>query len=119
MGRSFEPFRLLRRGENRKGDSDCRTFGLRKVTPSVSVRKKVAEAYRTFGKAIPRVDGYDKLTGKALYAGDLSFPGMLQLKVLRSNRPHARILRVHTEEAERHPGVVTVLTHGDIPGANR
>jgi nicotinate dehydrogenase large molybdopterin subunit len=73
----------------------------------------------TVGQSIARVDGPGKLTGKALYAGDVSFPGMLHLKVFRSDRPHAKILRIQTGEAESHPGVAAVFTHGDIPGMNR
>lgn len=79
----------------------------------------MAEGYQTFGRPIPRVDALDKLTGSALYAGDISFPHMLHLKILRSDRPHAKILRIHTEQAEASPGVVAVLTHKDIPGRNR
>ena len=71
------------------------------------------------GRSVARVDAADKLTGRALYAGDVSLPGMLYLKMLRSGRPHARILQILSMEAERHPGVVTVLTHKDIPGTNR
>ena len=71
------------------------------------------------GRSVARVDALDKLTGKALYAGDVSFPGMLHLKILRSNRPHAKILQIRSDEAERHPGVVAVLTYKDIPGTNK
>jgi nicotinate dehydrogenase large molybdopterin subunit len=79
----------------------------------------MTDSYQIFGQPVLRVDGLDKLMGKATYAGDLSFPGMLYLKILRSDRPHARILGVHTEWAEAHPGVAGVLTSRDIPGTNR
>lgn len=71
------------------------------------------------GRSLPRVDALGKLTGKSLYAGDLSFPGMLHLKMLRSDRPHARILRIQVEEAGKYPGVAAVITHRDVPGLNR
>ena len=77
------------------------------------------ESGNVVGRSVPRVDGYGKLTGAALYAGDVSFPGMLHLKILRSDRSHAKILKIQTEEAERHPGVVAVFTSSDIPGTNR
>lgn len=77
------------------------------------------EPYQTISRSTPRVDAVDKLTGRAFYAGDYAFPEMLYLKVLRSDRPHAEILKIQTEEAERLPGVVAVLTHEDIPGTNR
>jgi CO/xanthine dehydrogenase Mo-binding subunit len=79
----------------------------------------MADSYEVFGQSLLRVDAQDKLTGKAIYAGDISLLGMLYLKVLRSDRPHARILSIHTERAKAHPGVVTVFTHKDIPGTNR
>ncbi|OGW37811.1 MAG: hypothetical protein A2Y97_03920 [Nitrospirae bacterium RBG_13_39_12] len=79
----------------------------------------MAKPFQTFGQSILRVDAPDKLAGRALYAGDLFFPGMVHLKILRSDRPHARILRIDTEKAETHPGVVAVFTHKDIPGTNR
>ena len=79
----------------------------------------MADSYEIFGQPILRVDAREKLVGKAVYAGDLSFPGMLHLKVLRSDRPHAKILSIHTARAKASPGVVAVFTHKDIPGANR
>jgi xanthine dehydrogenase molybdopterin-binding subunit B len=39
--------------------------------------------------------------------------------MLRSDRPHAKILAIQTGQAERHPGVVAVFTSRDIPGTNR
>ena len=37
------------------------------------------------------LDGPDKVTGAARYTFDISLPGMLHAKVLRSPHPHARI----------------------------
>ena len=79
----------------------------------------MTELYKLIGKPVPKVDAPDKLKGNALYAEDISFPGMIYLKVLRSDRPHARILKIHKKKAETHPGVVAVLTSKDIPGKNR
>jgi CO/xanthine dehydrogenase Mo-binding subunit len=74
---------------------------------------------RVVGRSPARVDGRDKLLGRALYAGDISFPAMLHVRVLRSDRPHARILGIHTGAAACFPGVVAVLTHREVPGTNR
>jgi xanthine dehydrogenase molybdenum-binding subunit len=68
------------------------------------------------GRALPRPDALAKVTGAAQYAADLSFPGMLYAKVLRSRYPHARLLGIHTDAACAVPGVVRVLTAADVPG---
>ena len=61
-----------------------------------------------------RVDGYDKVTGRAKYTGDLEIPGMLYGHVLRSHHAHARIAGIDTSAAERLPGVAGVLTGRDV-----
>ena len=61
-----------------------------------------------------RVDGIDKVTGRAKYTGDLEIPGMLYGHVLRSHHAHARIVAIDTGAAERLPGVAGVLTGRDV-----
>ncbi|WP_046176436.1 xanthine dehydrogenase subunit D [Domibacillus indicus] len=65
-----------------------------------------------------RPDGKAKVTGKMKYLTDLSFPHMLYGKILRSPYPHARILSISTDEAQRLPGVQAVITHKDVPALN-
>lgn len=74
---------------------------------------------RTAHKWRGRPDGPAKVTGSLSYLTDLSVPGMLYGKVLRSAVPHAFILDIRTTKAERAPGVRAVLTHKDVPGLNR
>jgi CO/xanthine dehydrogenase Mo-binding subunit len=69
----------------------------------------------TIGKRAPRVDALAKVTGEALYPGDLSRPNMLHMKLLFARRPHARVVRVDSREAEAHPGVIAVFTAKDVP----
>jgi xanthine dehydrogenase molybdenum-binding subunit len=70
---------------------------------------------RVLGKNYPRVDAADKVSGRSQYAGDVHLPSMLICKVLKSSRPHARILRIDTSRAEQVPGVRAVITGHDIP----
>ena len=70
--------------------------------------------FRYVGQNIPRVDGVEKVTGKAKFTGDLVIPGMLFGKILRSPYPHARIASIDASEAEAFPGVSAVLTSADI-----
>src|SRR5438309_10716411 len=66
------------------------------------------------GNSVHRVDGVDKVTGKAKYTGDLVIPEVAEGKFLRSPYAHARIRSIDTAEAEAMPGVVTVLTSKDL-----
>jgi len=66
------------------------------------------------GHNVPRVDGIEKVTGKAKFLGDLAIPGMLYGKILRSTYPHARILAIDTSRAESLPGVAAVFTAADL-----
>ncbi|HEV7662434.1 MAG TPA: molybdopterin cofactor-binding domain-containing protein, partial [Chloroflexota bacterium] len=62
------------------------------------------------GQAHPRVEGADKVSGRARYAMDQRLPRQLYARVLRSPLPHARIKRIDTSAAEALPGVHAVLS---------
>jgi CO/xanthine dehydrogenase Mo-binding subunit len=66
------------------------------------------------GKTFRRLDYETKVTGRAQYLADMSVPGMLHGKILRSPYPHARIVRIDATKAEKVPGVMAVLTRDDI-----
>ena len=70
------------------------------------------------GHSVARVDGVEKVTGKAKFVGDLIIPGMLHGKILRSTYPHARVRSIDASRAETLPGVVAVLTAADIADPN-
>ncbi len=65
--------------------------------------------YSYIGKNVPRLDAFEKVTGTALYTGDLRFPGMLHTKLLKSPHAHARIVNIDTSEAEKLLGVQALL----------
>ncbi|MFQ5655578.1 MAG: xanthine dehydrogenase family protein molybdopterin-binding subunit, partial [Planctomycetota bacterium] len=71
--------------------------------------------FRHIGKATPRPDAADKVTGKALYIHDLERPGMLHGKIKFSEHAHARILHIDTSRAQRIPGVRAVITAANTP----
>ena len=66
------------------------------------------------GTRQPRPDGVDKVTGRARFGADISLPGMLVGKVLRSPLPHARLKSIDTSKAEALPGVKAVITRDDF-----
>src|SRR5262249_49777433 len=67
-----------------------------------------AEKRSLIGTRISRVDGPDKVSGRAKYTYDLHQPGMLYGKVLRSPHAHAKVVSVDTSVAEKMPGVKAV-----------
>jgi len=67
------------------------------------------------GQSLPRIDAIGKVTGATLYPGDIDMPGQLWMKILFAGRPHARIKRLDTSRAEKHPGVAAVFTAKDVP----
>jgi len=73
---------------------------------------------RVAGQPATRVDAVEKITGKALYTGDLELPGMTYAKILRSPLPHARLLKVDASKAKEMSGVITVLTRDDLNDLN-
>ena len=66
---------------------------------------------KSVGRAEPRIDAVKRVTGTAIYTGDLRLPGMLYARVLRSPHPHARIRRIAGARALALPGVKAVVTH--------
>ncbi|MEE8348526.1 MAG: xanthine dehydrogenase family protein molybdopterin-binding subunit [Acidobacteriota bacterium] len=71
----------------------------------------MVEKLKTVGTATPRVDGLERVTGRATYSADIRLPNMLYARVLRSPHPHARVLRVDPSRALAVSGVKAVLTH--------
>lgn len=71
--------------------------------------------HAVIGHSVRRRDLLDKVTGHAVYAGDIRLPGMLHGKILRSNVAHARIVRIDASRALALPGVKAVLTHENVP----
>ncbi len=74
------------------------------------------EEYEIIGKPLPRIDGIEKVTGKAKFTVDMSMPEMLYGMFLRSPHPHARILSINIEKAKRLRGVKAIITGRDVGG---
>ncbi len=66
--------------------------------------------------SVPRADGVAKVTGSAIYASDMVVDHMAWAKVLRSPYAHARIVSIDVSAAVSQPGVIDVLTGGDLEG---
>jgi len=70
---------------------------------------------KVVGARIPRYDGVAHVTGRTTYVDDVSVPGTLWAKALRSPHHHAGITKLDTSKAESMPGVHAVITWKDVP----
>lgn len=78
-------------------------------------QRNVKSDMSLIGKNQRKIEGLAKSTGRAEYADDLTFPGMLHGKILRSPLPHARIVSIDTSRALELEGVHAVITGRDMP----
>jgi|GraSoiStandDraft_16_1057320.scaffolds.fasta_scaffold59892_4 xanthine dehydrogenase YagR molybdenum-binding subunit len=69
----------------------------------------------TIGQPISRIDGRQKVTGRATYAAEFDVPGQAHGAIVRSTIANGRIASIDSTAAERAPGVITVLTHRNAP----
>ena len=83
----------------------------RAVRPNVLIRATAV------GRSIPKLEAHDKVTGRALYLDDLSVPGVLHGRTVRSTIARGRIRSIELDPAFDWSGVV-VVDHRDIPGEN-
>ena len=75
--------------------------------------------YTYIGKRRKLIDGAEKITGHAHFAGDVQVPGMLHARPVLSPYAHARIVSIATQAARAMPGVVAVLKAEDLPSRDR
>ena len=66
------------------------------------------------GRSLPRLEDTELLTGNGSFAGDISFPNQIYMRVVRSANSHARIVSINTEAAREAAGVVAVWTAVDV-----
>ncbi|PYN14439.1 MAG: aldehyde oxidase, partial [Candidatus Rokuibacteriota bacterium] len=89
--------------EDRRGDHDGREDDPMSARP-----------LRVVGRPVPRVDGLEKVTGRARYVTDLVIPGMAHARVMRSPYAHARVRRVDVTRARALTGVLAALCGADL-----
>jgi len=70
------------------------------------------------GAPLSRVDGVEKVTGSARFAGEFSFEGMVYAALVYSTIANGRIVAIDAREAEAMDGVVLVMTHENAPRLN-
>lgn len=65
----------------------------------------------------PRVDGYDKISGRARYVDDIRYPGMLSAATLRTTAAGGEIEKILFDPAWDWDDFI-IVTARDIPGVN-
>ena len=72
-------------------------------------------ALKVVGKRLPRVDGKERVTGRAVYPADFLLPRLVHGKIKRSPHAHARILRIDVAKALALKGVYAAISAADFP----
>jgi CO/xanthine dehydrogenase Mo-binding subunit len=78
------------------------------------LRSRHADEHSVVGRSVRRRDLVEKVLGTALYTVDITMPGMLHAKIVRSDRAHAEILGIDSDKALALPDVVAVVTASDL-----
>ncbi len=71
--------------------------------------------HTVIGTRLAKVDGPERVTGKAAFGADLLLPNMLWAKLVRSPYSHARIKNIDPSKALALPGVKAVICADDLP----
>ena len=83
-------------------------------TPAAADSQPASAAQSVIGKPTPRIDGPLKTTGTAQYAADYHFPGLVYAWPVASTIGSGKILAIDAAKAQKMPGVLLVLHHGNI-----
>jgi xanthine dehydrogenase YagR molybdenum-binding subunit len=78
-------------------------------TPEVDPKYNWSKTPAVVGTRVKRLDGPDKVSGRAKYTFDVNRPGMLYGRIVRSPYPHARVLSVDLAAAQKVKGFKTAL----------
>jgi carbon-monoxide dehydrogenase large subunit/6-hydroxypseudooxynicotine dehydrogenase subunit gamma len=66
------------------------------------------------GKSVRRLEDRPLVTGRGVFAADISFPHQLHMRVVRSAVANGRIVAIEAGAARKLPGVVAVWTSADV-----
>ena len=70
---------------------------------------------RAIGTPINRVDGEEKVTGRARYAGEILLPNLTHAAIVGATVPSGRVTLIDTARAVAAGGVLAILTHENLP----
>ena len=104
----------------------CRCTGYRQIVRAVMEAHRFEESREeasvigaSVGRAMPRVDGEAKVTGRDMFGADNAPDDALWLRPVRSPYPRARFTFGDLDVfCEAQSGLVAILTSADVPGEN-
>jgi 4-hydroxybenzoyl-CoA reductase alpha subunit len=96
---------------------DFRAKQIESAASEEELRAAVEREFQVIGRRLRRTDGLAKSSGRAIFTDDISLPGMLHAKILRSPHPHARIRGIEVSKALELDGVHGIVTGSDMPVA--
>lgn len=73
---------------------------------------------KNVGQAVNRIDGLLKVTGTATYATDYKFDNIAHAVIFKSTIAAGTVTDIVTDDAEKSPGVLAVITHKNAPKLN-
>ncbi len=94
---------------------DFREKQIASAASDEELRAALEREFQVIGRRLRRTDGLAKSSGRAIFTDDISLPGMLHAKILRSPHPHARILGIDVSKALALDGVHAIVTGSDMP----
>lgn len=106
----------------------CRCTGYVKIIEAIEISARYLkedlqiprkEFTGKMGEDFHRIDAREKTLGYGQYVDDITLPGMLYGKALRTKYPRALVKKIDIEAARKHPDAVVVLTAKDIPGRQK
>jgi xanthine dehydrogenase YagR molybdenum-binding subunit len=90
--------------------------GAEAASPAAEERSQASKPMKPYiGSSTSRVDGRDKVTGAAKYAGEFNVPSLVHGSVVGSTIAKGRIIGIDIAEAMKVSGVITILWHGNRP----
>jgi CO/xanthine dehydrogenase Mo-binding subunit len=94
---------------------DFREKQIARAASDEELREALEREFQVIGRRLRRTDGLAKSSGRATFTDDISLPGMLHAKILRSPHPHARISGIDVSKALESEGVHAIVTGSDMP----
>ncbi len=76
----------------------------------------MADTVTGIGARLPRLEDPRLLRGRGRFGDDISAPGQLWARIVRSPSAHGRVRELDVTKARKAPGIVAVVTRGDLPG---